>query len=375
MVRRFGRFGVFGRLYGGGQIGEDWMKAFLEAHACDLSEAQIDSEARVIKNVVLIRPGESKNKREYPEAVLQQAAPVFEGVKAYADHPTAQDLKQRRERSIREITGWYSNVRYEEGALRADRHFTRTQAGVDALAIAEDILSGRAPASLAGLSINAVGQARSRDDGGLVVEAITAAHSVDDVTTPAAGGTYLAASSGDEILSAVLESLSFEEWFAMRPEYVKRVQNEMKTVRQDKAITEAKALADELSGSLKVEQAKAEALQAEIVAAREELMRVRRELAVNDALAKVKSLPAEWVKALREELMSSDPNEWEGIMAREKDKAQAVRAPVPVRGAGQQVQAVMETVNAAPVRKMHVLPEPDENSEDWARRMAQIGRN
>lgn len=349
------------------------MKTFLEAHACDLSEAQIDSEARVIQNVVLIRVGESRNKREYPEAVLQQAAPIFEGVKAYADHPTAADLKARRERSIREITGWYANVKYSEGALRGDRYFTRTQAGIDALAIAEDIISGRAPASLAGLSINAVGNARQREDGGLVVESITAAHSVDDMTTPAAGGTYLAASSGEEMVNSILESLTFDEWFSARPDFIKRVQNEMKTARQEKALTDANALAERLAESLKVEQAGKEALQAERDAAREELARVRRELAVNEALSRVK-LPAEWVNALREELLSASPETWEAIITREQQKARAVRAPVPVTNAGQQVHSVAESA-AVHAPKTDMLPRPGENVEDWARRMKQTRRD
>lgn len=347
------------------------MSTFLEAHVCDLAEASLDPEARLIRNVILIRSGESRNKRMYSDEVLQKAAGVFEGVRAYADHPSPQDIKQRRERSIREITGWYTNVHYENGALRGDRHFSRTQAGMDALAIAEDILSGRAPASLAGLSINAVGEAQPREDGGLIVASITAAYSVDDVTTPAAGGTYLAASSGEDVVSALLQTLTFDEWFSARPEYVQRVQREMKTVRQEKALTEAQALAEQLQALVALEQAKNQELQAMHEAARAELAQVRRMLAINEALAKVQ-LPAAWLDALRAELAQSEPEAWESIISREKSKAQAVRPGVTVRGAGQRVQPIQPMVEIeapkAPSAASQV-PLPEEDVQAWARRV------
>src|SRR3990172_7822243 len=112
--------------------------------AIDLSESQFDIANRVLKSVVLIRAGMSLNRRHYSEALLQKSVPVFEGTKAYSDHP----MKTNIARSIRDITGYYTNVRYEGGALRADRYFTRTQAGNDALAIAEDIVNNRAPKNL-----------------------------------------------------------------------------------------------------------------------------------------------------------------------------------------------------------------------------------
>lgn len=163
--------------------------------AVDLSEASVDPTGHVLENVVLIREGESQNGRYYSGAVLRKAIPVFNGVRAFADHPSKQGAKNRPERSVREITGWYSNVRFEAGAIRADRQFTFNEAGKDVWALAQDIAEGRAPASLAGLSINATGHATKGEINGkqlLIVEAITGAFSVDDVTTPAAGGAYLA---------------------------------------------------------------------------------------------------------------------------------------------------------------------------------------
>ncbi len=156
----------------------------------------------MIRGVVLIRAGMSKNRRFYGENVLQQAAPIFENSRAYANHPSKSESKDRPERSIRDLTGFYKNVVYENGLLKADRYFTRTAAGNDAWEIAQDIAKGIAPSDLAGLSINAVGTGKvdTFEDGeALRVEGITSAISVDDVSVPAAGGGYaLTASAGSD---------------------------------------------------------------------------------------------------------------------------------------------------------------------------------
>jgi hypothetical protein len=203
------------------------MKTSILSESIDLTEAQLDSDERVIKGVVLIRAGMSKNRRYYGEDVLKAAAPIFEAAKAYANHPSKAETKDRPERSIRDITGFYKNVIFENGAVRADRYFTRNQAGQDAWALAEDIISGRAPASLAGLSINAVGTGKVdkfEDGEALRVESITGALSIDDVSQPAAAGSYVfTASNGDELTTQLIASLSFEEWFESHPEYTERL--------------------------------------------------------------------------------------------------------------------------------------------------------
>mgnify|MGYP000442150108 CR=1 FL=1 len=205
----------------------------------DLSEATLPTEGRFIEGVVLIRAGMSANRRYYGEDVLQKAVAVFEGARAFDNH-------KRGERSVAELTGWYKNVRYENGMLKADRHFTNTDAGRNVFAVVEDIVSGRAPKTLAGLSINATGTGKTAkfDDGdALNVESITFAQSVDDVVQPAAGGTYaLTASDGDALTRELLQAMTFEEWWGVaRPEFVRRVTNELKNARETDAVKAAKA--------------------------------------------------------------------------------------------------------------------------------------
>lgn len=344
------------------------MRTQIFIEALDLSEATINADNRVINGVVLIRAGKSANNRRYSESVLQNAASVFENSKAYANHPSRAEAKDRPERSIRDITGWYQNVRYESGRLIADRYFTRTQAGQDAWAIAEDVISQRAPANLAGLSINAVGTGKvvkEADGDVLEVESITHAISVDDVSSPAAGGGYvLVAANGDELTNAFWESLTFEDWFESKPQFVKRLQTEMKTIRQDDAIKAAKAEADRNIQALHDAQQAIQALEAEREAARQSEAEARRELAIERALAKAQ-LPASWKADLRQQLQEADTEAWSVIIEREIKKAKSAGSKVTVTGAGQQVQTPIETTES-----QSLLPLPGEDAEAWSARLA-----
>jgi hypothetical protein len=341
------------------------MKTLILTERLDLSEAQFDADARVLQNVVLIRAGLSANRRRYTEAVLQQAVPVFEGAKAYDSH-------SRNERKVSDITGWYANVRYTDGKLIADRYFSRTDAGRNVMSIAEDIVSGNAPSTLAGLSINAVGKGKTvkSDDGDVLeVEAISAANSVDDVTEPAAGGGYVLAAgmTGDSLAADVLAALDYDEWLEARPEYTARMQREWATVRQDNAVKAAQAEADRAKLALREAQEQVKRAEADREAARLDTAAARRDLALAEALAGVK-LPAPWKTDLRERLGKADPADWAAIIESEQRKAETAghKPQISVRGASVQVAATpVIAEDTSP------MPRPDENVEDWQRRMAQ----
>lgn len=356
------------------------MTATILLEALDLTEATLHADNRMIENVILIKAGMSANRRFYGEDVLQASAPVFEGAKAYANHPGRNEIKERPERSIRDITGWYDNVRYEAGALRANRHFTRNQAGLDAWAIAEDVINKRAPATLAGLSINAVGTGKTdkfEDGEALRVESITQALSVDDVTTPAAGGGYvLTASAGDDMAQALIAALSFEEWQAAQPDFVARLKKEWKQVRLDEATKDAIAEADQkvkaadaetarLQSELTEAQAALQTLQQERDAAFAESERKARELLIERALWQSR-LPQVYVDDLRPRLLNAEPETWAGMIEAEVRKLKATPSTrVPVSNAGPQVAPqptpIAETFNP--------LPRPGENVDAWRRRV------
>lgn len=348
------------------------MKTSIFTESLDLSEAQIDSENHLLKGVVLIRAGMSLNRRYYSEDVLKQAYPLFEGVKSYDSH-------KRGERQVSEISGWYANVRYQEGAIRADRYFSRTRSGQDVWTIAEDIVSKRAPRTLAGLSINAVGTGKSKkfDDGeALNVESITAATSIDDVSQPAAGGTYLTASNGDEMTEAILKSLTFEEWFESRPEYITRVKNEMKTVRQDDALTAAKAVAETAQQALQEAQTSNTALSEQIAKLQGELDLERRKLALEKAF-RAAGLPKASEDDLRQRFEEAIPSDWIGIIQGEKAKLKSLGLGnrIQVTGAGQQVAApIQETFKPDPEKEARRMIANAQSPEELKRVLESLGR-
>lgn len=346
--------------------------------ALDLSEARLDKQGRSVRQT-LIRAGESKNRRFYSEAVLMAAQHLFEGVKTYANHPTRADMTQRPERSIRDLTGWIDEVSYENGAIVGTRHFLPNQAGNDSWAVVEAIIDGKAPATLMGASINAVGKAKAgkSDNGDLVmVESIESVISVDDVTAPAAGGGWeRLVASGDELQQALFASLGYEEWKESRPDYVDRFQREHKFVRLGDATKTAIAEADRKVQIATTKQLQSDAALNEVqenllglteanARLQSELEAARRALAVTEALKHVK-LAQSYKDDLAERLPELPIEEWETVINRELSKAKSAgaMARVPVSNASQQVQAASMPRSTSPV------PLPDEDVEAWRRRM------
>lgn len=348
------------------------MNTSILIESLDLSEAQFDSANRVLKNVGLIKAGKSLNKRHYPESVLQQAVTVFEGSKAFDSHA-------KGERRVGELTGWYENVRYENGTLKADRHFLPTQAGKDVMAVVEAIVTGGAPRTLAGLSINAVGSgkmAKIEGEDVLNVESITSANSVDDVVNPAAGGAYvLTASSGDELAQSYLQALTYEEWFESRPEHRKRLQNELKTARQDDALKAAKAEAESNLTALTEAQMKLKTLEEAHDAAVANEATARRELALEKAFRKA-GFPAATEDSLREQLADLHPDKWAAVISRKRSelKALGISQRVTVTGAGQQIAPTPTPVKTRnPVKEMREAIAQASSPEELQRILQTLG--
>jgi hypothetical protein len=75
----------------------------------------------VYKGVTIIKGGlgNRRDRNFYPAPVLREAVDkgMFEGLRAYADHPSSVDEEIQPERSIRDIVGIYTNTRFvKEGA-------------------------------------------------------------------------------------------------------------------------------------------------------------------------------------------------------------------------------------------------------------------
>jgi hypothetical protein len=338
---------------------DKYMNTTVLIEAIDLEEAIFDAQNHVLRNVGLLRAGKSLNNRVYSEELLQRDHKVFEGSRAFDSH--------KEGRGVGELTGYYKDVRYENGVVRADRYFIPTRAGQDVMAVVEAIKNG-APRTLAGLSINAVGTGKMQRENGenvLYVESLKKAKSVDDVVEPAGGGSYTESVNGDELALTLLQEMTFEEFFNARPDYIKRIQNEMKTVRQNDAIKAVKTEADSTLKALTEAQNELQSSQAKNEAALTELVTARRELAIEKAL-RAAGLPALYENDLRGRLSELPEAKWLEVISTEKKKAKRIAPTLPmVTGAGQQVSTPITMVtkrdpDTAMRERLAALQSPDE---------------
>jgi len=332
---------------------------------------EADKDNRTVTQKI-IAVGESANRRFYPADVVKRATQLFEGVKTYADHPSKNDIVNRPERSISDLTGWIDNVHFNESmnAIVGTRHFTTNQKGQDAWQLAKQVVFENAPPSLFGASINALGKGVKRDDGVLEVTEISRAISVDDVTSPAAGGGFdkLLASDGG-IVAAVMSELSYEEWFEARPDFIKRAQNEWKQPRQTKALKAALAEAGGFKAQVERLSEDNATMRQAYEAIVSELDMVRRELVVIETLQKVRGLPAEWRESLRQQLVESDPDEWGTIIATEQQKAKRVSSRIG--GDDFPVRRVQQAYKPTPIQES-LAPKDGEDYRTWQQRISKL---
>jgi hypothetical protein len=116
--------------------------------------------------------------------------PLFEGCRAYCDHPTKSEERDRPERSIRDICGWFDGVHFDEAeqGVRGKFHVLES---ADWLRRTLKSAWDAGKRDLLGFSINALGRMGARRGGPALVEAVEKVISTDVVTTPGAGGRLL----------------------------------------------------------------------------------------------------------------------------------------------------------------------------------------
>ena len=213
----------------------------------DIFEAlNVDAEKKKA-HVVLIKEGWSKNKRYYPAQVLEQAVPLFEGAKCYLDHS---DIKGIPNRSVRELTGFYENVKFAGKRVEADLQFLETEAGKVGLDIAKETVKHNK--LLAGLSIRGVGSVRKVEEGH-EVENLSKIISVDMVSDPAAGGEFLRLYESVMEVKDDMKDLTLEKLKEERPDLVQSISEEVesrvygKKGELDKQLKEIKEQNDKLA--------------------------------------------------------------------------------------------------------------------------------
>lgn len=172
--------------------------------------------------------GNSKDKNYYSAEALQSGVQVFNGAKAYADHPDAITEKTLPERSMKDLVGWYSDCFVDKNPntgktrLRGKLHFFPSAKWLTDMI--DVILTDPTAKNLFGISINAVGKTRPGNMGGEevnYVEEFQRVDSADVVTEPAARGKF------DKMLESrrgkVSLSMRARESSTLSPEKTKEV--------------------------------------------------------------------------------------------------------------------------------------------------------
>ena len=186
-----------------------------------LREATVDRDSNIIRNICLLSPV-SKNNRIYTPQGIANSVRLFEGAKAFANHPRRSERGEVRD--VRDLIGKYLNIRAEDGKLRGDLEVLESHKSW-VFPLAE-----QAP-ELVGLSINAQGKVFRRGEQE-VVESITLVRSVDLVSEPAATLNLFESISRQKQSSstAELESLTLKELKEKRAELVEEIRRDDRRV-------------------------------------------------------------------------------------------------------------------------------------------------
>lgn len=362
---------------------EGWKesRAAYFADLADLRESVLDEASYVAQGVTLIKPGFSKNTdkagrpRYYPPDVLKRDAVKFEGVRSYANHPRKSDEKDLPERDIKDITGYFENVRAsDDGTIKADYRVVGSARQWLWPMIQEAVT--RKP-DLIELSINALGETsigkiEGRDS--VVIESIVKGNSVDNVTSGAAGGTFkgaLLASDPDQWTSDLIEAMPFEQWRSVKPEYVDKLKAEWKTIRETEALKESQTINESLQSELA-------ALQEKYQADTSELVQLRR-ASTADRILKDSGLPFTLREAVRDDLLRCE-GESAMLEVIQREKRKFIAAPKEKisidSGNGKPVtQQVAEVRRVNPATVIFGLnesrmPKPNESAEEYKARIA-----
>ena len=197
-----------------------------------LLEATAVDKDKGIYEVTLLAEGLTIDKRRYyPRKTLEAAVPLFEGIRAFADHPTESEMKERPERSIRDLIG-----AYHEPQLVSSNTGTRIRAKLHTIESAGWVrpildMACENP-KLAGASIHADGTVTPKGhDGADLVESIDVVVSTDIVTEPNAGGKVerMIASNrkgGEEEME--FDELTIEQLREKRPDLLEEVTEDIK---------------------------------------------------------------------------------------------------------------------------------------------------
>lgn len=181
------------------------IKGYLPVHFMEsVAPNQVAREMPVI--LIQEGMGNPEDRHVYTKEALQQSVALFEGSKMGADHPSKSQQVDRPEGSIRDIVGYYKNLKYVEVGGRGQIQAIAKVGDGAAFDWAWDLLTEAVAyqkqfpgKTLVGFSISAGGVTHSEEwtDGqpANIVDQITHVSRVDIVTQPGAGGQPLSESN------------------------------------------------------------------------------------------------------------------------------------------------------------------------------------
>ena len=140
---------------------------------------RIDREAGVIRGVKILGKI-SKNRREYTQAALEEAAGHYSGIKVNLNHPSAQEIKKSR--GVESWIGTLENIAIHADGVYGDLHLLRSHPYTPVIIEAAERHPGKF-----GLSHNADCSGFNAR-GKAVIESVEKVRSVDLVSSPATTG-------------------------------------------------------------------------------------------------------------------------------------------------------------------------------------------
>ena len=179
-----------------GQAADGELVAIHEATGSLAGAGVMDTESRNVR-VVLIRAGEAKSGRVFTQRALADIAAAADGLRCFADHPTALEDRLRPARSVRDIVGVFRNPRLlgnggEAMRVEASLHVLEHADWLWQL-VKEVVQLGEK--DVIGLSIDALCTLVTESRAGRtvqIVESVPVLKSCDVVTRAGAGGEFLA---------------------------------------------------------------------------------------------------------------------------------------------------------------------------------------
>ncbi|HET7770100.1 MAG TPA: Mu-like prophage major head subunit gpT family protein, partial [Chloroflexota bacterium] len=150
--------------------------------------------------VILIREGLSKTGRFYTRRCVEDIARAAGGLRAFADHSTPTENRERPVRSVRDVVGFYKDAAVttdeETGLLQAEATLHLFEGAAWLADMAREALAAVPAHEVIGLSIDALCAVREDQPPGLtrrvpVCERLLELRSVDVVTRAGAGGRFL----------------------------------------------------------------------------------------------------------------------------------------------------------------------------------------